>query len=173
LSVLLSESSLAQSATTFPQPTKSLTDHRIDRSDSRHRVKASSYGHGFPDKSTTFTAGTHWGGRNVSGNRYLMKEQQRILDLQESTVHGDQRYWTYDLGSVDDLYTWRFFLSNFDTDLPMVKEMKSVGATVVHLEIRFLPDAPNRPPFVRIIKPRFVSFQFGGGGHVTAVSFPV
>ena len=34
-------------------------------------------------------------------------------------------------------------------------------------EIRFPPSFPNAPPFFRIIKPRFLPFIQGGGGHVT------
>lgn len=65
------------------------------------------------------------------------------------------------------LFMWPFFLSNFDLTLLMVSDMKLIGATAVHLEIRFLPDTPISPPFVRIRKPKFLPFSQGGGGHVT------
>lgn len=36
----------------------------------------------------------------VSGSRYLMKAQQRIIQLQQETEHGLERCWTYDLGKL-------------------------------------------------------------------------
>jgi ubiquitin-conjugating enzyme E2 Q len=39
--------------------------------------------------------------------------------------------------------------------------------TSVVLEIRFGKDYPHSPPFVRVIRPRFLPFMQGGGGHVT------
>jgi ubiquitin-conjugating enzyme E2 Q len=36
------------------------------------------------------------------------------------------------------------------------------------LELRFLPTFPFPPPFVRVVRPRFLPFAEGGGGHVTA-----
>jgi ubiquitin-conjugating enzyme E2 Q len=41
------------------------------------------------------------------------------------------------------------------------------GINSVVFEIRFLPSFPLSPPFFRIIKPRFLPFIRGGGGHVT------
>lgn len=46
--------------------------------------------------------------------------------------------------------------------------MKSRGLKSVILEIRFGGSYPMSPPFVRVIRPRFLSFMAGGGGHVTA-----
>lgn len=37
----------------------------------------------------------------------------------------------------------------------------------VVLELRFGPGFPEAPPFVRVIRPRFLEFGAGGGGHVT------
>jgi ubiquitin-conjugating enzyme E2 Q len=46
--------------------------------------------------------------------------------------------------------------------------MKNAGITSVVLELRFGKDYPHSPPFVRVIRPRFLPFMNGGGGHVTA-----
>ena len=46
--------------------------------------------------------------------------------------------------------------------------MKKLGVDSIVLEIRFGRDFPMSPPFVRVIRPRFLSFLEGGGGHVTA-----
>jgi ubiquitin-conjugating enzyme E2 Q len=35
------------------------------------------------------------------------------------------------------------------------------------LEIRFPKEYPHSPPFIRVIRPRFLPFIQGGGGHVT------
>jgi ubiquitin-conjugating enzyme E2 Q len=45
--------------------------------------------------------------------------------------------------------------------------MKTAGLTSIVLEIRFGKDYPHSPPFIRVIKPRFLPFMMGGGGHVT------
>jgi ubiquitin-conjugating enzyme E2 Q len=45
--------------------------------------------------------------------------------------------------------------------------MMAAGVQAVVLELRFGPDFPFSPPFVRVIRPRFLPFRWGGGGHVT------
>ena len=42
------------------------------------------------------------------------------------------------------------------------------GLTSIVLEVRFTAQFPFSPPFVRVIRPRFIPFLAGGGGHVTA-----
>jgi ubiquitin-conjugating enzyme E2 Q len=46
--------------------------------------------------------------------------------------------------------------------------MKAAGVTSIVLELRFGSDYPYSPPFVRVVRPRFLPFLEGGGGHVTA-----
>jgi ubiquitin-conjugating enzyme E2 Q len=46
--------------------------------------------------------------------------------------------------------------------------MKSKNVKSIVLELRFGKEYPMSPPFVRVIRPRFLGFQQGGGGHVTA-----
>ncbi|CAG8720537.1 14641_t:CDS:2, partial [Gigaspora margarita] len=38
----------------------------------------------------------------------------------------------------------------------------------IELEVRFAPDYPNLPPYIRVLRPRLLRFMNGGGGHVTA-----
>jgi ubiquitin-conjugating enzyme E2 Q len=66
------------------------------------------------------------------------------------------------------MYQWIVELHSFDDGLPLAKDMKKAGIKSVVLEIRFGKDFPMSPPFVRVIRPRFLPFMSGGGGNVTA-----
>src|SRR5206468_3647065 len=57
---------------------------------------------------------------------------------------------------------------SFDSSLPLAQDMKRVSITSIVLEVRFPGDFPISPPFVRVVRPRFLPFLSGGGGHVTA-----
>jgi ubiquitin-conjugating enzyme E2 Q len=103
-----------------------------------------------------------------SATKSLQRQLKQIIKRQFATNLGDQRYWTLDLSKLDDLYTWYFKLSSFDPDIPLSKDMKQHGIDGVYVQVKFGPQAPHTPPFVRIIKPRFVQWMNGGGGHVTA-----
>ena len=50
--------------------------------------------------------------------------------------------------------------------LPLADDMKKKDIKSVVLEIRFNKDFPYTPPYVRVIRPRFLSFNQGGGGHI-------
>ena len=69
---------------------------------------------------------------------------------------------------VENVYQWIVELHSFDTDLPLAQDLKKRKLVSVVLELRFGKDYPISPPFIRVIRPRFLSFQAGGGGHVTA-----
>lgn len=68
---------------------------------------------------------------------------------------------------VTNVYQWIVELHSFDPSLPLARDMNAAGLTSIVLEIRFGKDYPHSPPFVRVIKPRFLPFTQGGGGHVT------
>lgn len=104
----------------------------------------------------------------TSATRVLQKQLKEIIKLQISTNLGNQRYWTLDLSRLDDLYTWYFTLSSFDPEIPLSKDLRKFNLEAVHLQVKFGPQHPTTPPFVRIIKPRFMQWMHGGGGHVTA-----
>ena len=96
----------------------------------------------------------------------LNKELQAILKVQEATpLH--ELGWYIDVELVTNVYQWIVELHSFEPSLPLAQDMKTAGLTSIVLELRFGKDYPHSPPFVRVIKPRFLPFIRGGGGHVT------
>ncbi|XWW97757.1 hypothetical protein V2A60_005744 [Cordyceps javanica] len=67
----------------------------------------------------------------------------------------------------DNMFQWIVEMFNFDAALPLARDMQELGCTSIVLEFRFGPSYPMSPPFVRVIRPQFVPFHQGGGGHVT------
>ncbi|TCD64374.1 hypothetical protein EIP91_004205 [Steccherinum ochraceum] len=68
----------------------------------------------------------------------------------------------------DNLFQWIVELHSFEETLPVANDMKARKVNSLVFEIRFPPGFPHAPPFFRILKPRFLPFSHGGGGHVTA-----
>ncbi|KAJ8066456.1 hypothetical protein OCU04_005516 [Sclerotinia nivalis] len=102
-----------------------------------------------------------------SATMRLNRELQAILKIQKSTpLH--ELGWYIDETLVDNIYQWIVELHSFDSTLPLAKDLKESGQTSVVIEIRFGKEYPHSPPFVRVVKPRFLPFMSGGGGHVTA-----
>lgn len=66
------------------------------------------------------------------------------------------------------MFQWIVELHSFDPSTPLAQDMKKIGVTSIVMEFRFGKDWPLSPPFVRAIRPRFMLFMHGGGGHVTA-----
>jgi ubiquitin-conjugating enzyme E2 Q len=96
----------------------------------------------------------------------LNRELQTILKVQKaSPLH--ELGWYIDAELVSNVYQWIVELHSFEPTLPLAKDMKVAGVTSIVLEIRFGKDYPHSPPFVRVIRPRFLPFMSGGGGHVT------
>lgn len=93
-----------------------------------------------------------------------IKELQKIQSKQSMTELG----WYLDTSKVNNLFQWIIELHSFDADLPLAKDMDQRGCRSIVLEIRFTSSFPISPPFVRVIRPRFLPFSQGGGGHVTA-----
>ncbi|EPE33440.1 UBC-like protein [Glarea lozoyensis ATCC 20868] len=97
----------------------------------------------------------------------LQRNLKEVLDIQSKTpIH--ELGWFIDAELIDNFYQWIVELHSFDPETPLAKDMKAAGVTSVVLEIRFGKDYPHSPPFVRVIRPRFLPFTQGGGGHVTA-----
>ncbi|KAK4038697.1 hypothetical protein C8A01DRAFT_37338 [Parachaetomium inaequale] len=102
-----------------------------------------------------------------AATKSLSRELKRLQGLQSSTrLH--ELGWYMDFDSVSNLFQWIVQLHSFDPSLPLAKDMKQANVTSVVLELRFGPDYPYSPPFVRVVRPRFLPFIEGGGGHVTA-----
>ncbi|KAJ5124723.1 Ubiquitin-conjugating enzyme E2 [Penicillium bovifimosum] len=75
--------------------------------------------------------------------------------------------WYVDPNLITTVYQWIVELHSFDPDLPLAKDLKSINLKSIVLELRFPPQFPIDPPFFRVIRPRFLQFAAGGGGHVT------
>lgn len=99
--------------------------------------------------------------------RRLQKDFQSLLKVQESQpLH--ELGWYIDPDEFNNVYQWIVEFHSFEEQLPLAQEMKAKGIKSVVMELRFGSDYPMSPPFVRVIRPRFLSFMHGGGGHVTA-----
>ena len=76
--------------------------------------------------------------------------------------------WYVDATLVNTIYQWIVEFHSFDSSLPLAQDLKRNKLTSIVMEIRFPPQFPMSPPFIRVIRPRFIPFMQGGGGHVTA-----
>lgn len=101
------------------------------------------------------------------GTRALQRELNATLKIQGSQP-AHALGWYIDQENINNMYQWIIELHSFESHLPLAKDLKAKGLTSVVTEVRFGKDYPMTPPFVRIIRPRFLSFMAGGGGHVTA-----
>lgn len=105
-----------------------------------------------------------WADRNST--KRLTNDIKQLQKVYASTpLH--ELGWYIDFENVENLFQWIVELHTFDPDLPLAKDMKKAGVTSVVLEVRFGKDYPFSPPFVRVIRPKFLPFMSGGGGHVT------
>jgi ubiquitin-conjugating enzyme E2 Q len=101
-----------------------------------------------------------------SATMRLNRELKTTLKIQDSTpLH--ELGWYINPELVSNVYQWIVELHSFESTLPLAEDMKAAGITSIVLEIRFGKDYPMSPPFVRVIRPRFLPFISGGGGHVT------
>ncbi|KAF5589264.1 hypothetical protein FPCIR_6898 [Fusarium pseudocircinatum] len=93
----------------------------------------------------------------------------QIKDLQktQSKTNLATLGWYIDFDKLDNLFHWFVELHSFDRDLPLAKDMATYGCSSIVLELRFGASFPISPPFVRVVRPRFLPFAQGGGGHVT------
>ena len=101
------------------------------------------------------------------GTKTLQKELQATLKIQDATP-AHELGWYIDRELISNVYQWIVELHSFEPHLPLAKDMKAQGLKSIILELRFGASYPMSPPFVRVIRPRFLSFMQGGGGHVTA-----
>ncbi|KAK0740940.1 hypothetical protein B0T18DRAFT_393660 [Schizothecium vesticola] len=98
--------------------------------------------------------------------RALGRELSKLQSIQARTpLH--ELGWYLHAEAVTNLFQWIAELHSFDASLPLAKDMKALGIRSIVLEIRFPGDFPMSPPFVRVVRPRFLPFFMGGGGHVT------
>lgn len=103
----------------------------------------------------------------TAATKRLMRDFSELIKVQnKEPLH--ELGWHIDEDKIENMYQWIVELHSFDPTLPLSKDMKAKGYKSVVLELRFGKDYPMSPPFVRVIRPRFLGFQQGGGGHVTA-----
>jgi len=101
----------------------------------------------------------------------LLSELSTLAKVQASTPLADLG-WSIDTEKIENVYQWIVELHSFhtfsinNTPLPLSQDMKAANATSIVLEIRFGPDFPFSPPYIRVIRPRFLPFTQGGGGHI-------
>ncbi|KAI0853975.1 hypothetical protein F5Y00DRAFT_269290 [Daldinia vernicosa] len=102
-----------------------------------------------------------------AAQRTLGQEIKKLQKVQSTTpLH--ELGWYIDFEKINNMFQWIVELHSFDPDLPLARDMKVAGVTSIVLEIIFLREFPMSPPFVRVVRPRFLPFASGGGGHVTA-----
>ncbi|KAL6708937.1 hypothetical protein ACN47E_002064 [Coniothyrium glycines] len=103
----------------------------------------------------------------TSATKRLLKDFKDVIQTQnQEPAH--ELGWHIDEDKIENMYQWIVELHSFDSTLPLAQDMKKKNIKSVVLEIRFGKEYPMSPPFVRVIRPRFLGFQQGGGGHVTA-----
>ncbi|KAL3470561.1 hypothetical protein BJX99DRAFT_45041 [Aspergillus californicus] len=102
-----------------------------------------------------------------NGARSLRKLLREALKTQRSSpLH--ELSWYIHGNIIDNMYQWIVELHSFKKHLKIAKDLEKAGLTSIVLEIRFPAVFPLEPPFIRVIRPRFVRFSNGGGGHITA-----
>ncbi|KPM39303.1 hypothetical protein AK830_g7249 [Neonectria ditissima] len=107
-----------------------------------------------------------WAASSPAALRSINREIKDLHRIQEKTdllALG----WYIDFDKLSNLFCWIVEFHTFDESLPLARDMKRAGCSSVVLEFRFGSSFPLSPPFVRVVRPRFLPFAQGGGGHVT------
>lgn len=103
----------------------------------------------------------------ISATKALQRDLKTTLKVQDTQpLH--ELGWYIDPDLISTVYQWIVELHSFDPSIPLAADLKAASLQSVVLELRFSKDYPISPPFVRVIRPRFLPFMAGGGGHVTA-----
>ncbi|KAJ5999113.1 hypothetical protein N7451_006923 [Penicillium sp. IBT 35674x] len=103
----------------------------------------------------------------TTATKLLQQHLQTTLKIQKKEAAAELG-WCVDPNLISTVYQWIVELHSFDSALPLAKDLKAAKLNSVVLELRFPNNFPMNPPFVRVIRPRFLEFAAGGGGHVTA-----
>ncbi|KAK7418088.1 hypothetical protein QQZ08_011375 [Neonectria magnoliae] len=107
-----------------------------------------------------------WAASSPAALRSINREIKDLHRIQNGT---DLRNlgWYINFDKLSNLFCWIVELHSFEDSLPLAQDMKRAGCSSVVLEFRFGSSFPLSPPFVRVVRPRFLPFAQGGGGHVT------
>lgn len=95
---------------------------------------------------------------------HAIKEMHQIQSSEDIAGLG----WHIDFDNLNNVFHWVVELHSFELGLPLAQDMEKAGCTSIVLEFRFGANFPYSPPFVRVVRPRFLPFAQGGGGHITA-----
>ncbi|CAG8455032.1 3095_t:CDS:10 [Ambispora leptoticha] len=96
----------------------------------------------------------------------ICKELRQIVQKQ-SEPNNDLSF-SINTDMLQSMYQWVIQMKDFDSSLPLAQDMKKYKVKTIDMEVRFAPDYPFVPPYIRVIRPRLLRFMEGGGGHVTA-----
>ena len=108
----------------------------------------------------------------TSGTTKRLMNELRSLTKTQDAANLAELGWYIDVEKIENVYQWIVELHSFHLfevkgkKLPLASDMKAKGVQSVVLEIRFNKDFPFTPPYVRVIRPRFLSLGQGGGGHI-------
>ncbi|KAJ9193669.1 hypothetical protein DTO164E3_7761 [Paecilomyces variotii] len=159
------------------EPEKEHKIAKVDKSSSVSKNNGTGESGSLSDEQTDFTPGTLLATSlpllaaptyaTTMATKALQRDLQATLKVQERTPPHELG-WYIGAELITTVYQWIVELHSFDPSLPLAKDLKAAGLQSVVLELRFGKDYPISPPFVRVIRPRFLGFQQGGGGHVTA-----
>lgn len=106
-----------------------------------------------------------------STTKRLLKDLQTVQKIIDTTPQAELG-WFIDVQKIENMYQWIVELHSFHLfeikgkKLPLAEDMKKQGIKSIVLEMRFNKDFPYTPPYVRVIRPRFLGFNQGGGGHI-------
>ncbi|OCT47151.1 putative ubiquitin conjugating enzyme [Cladophialophora carrionii] len=101
-----------------------------------------------------------------TATKALMRLLKDALDTQKHTAPATLG-WYIDRNLIHNMYQWIVELHSFPGDLGLAQDMKAAGLTSIVMEMRFTSQYPFSPPFIRVVRPRFLPFSQGGGGNVT------
>ncbi|XP_006456406.1 hypothetical protein AGABI2DRAFT_77738 [Agaricus bisporus var. bisporus H97] len=105
---------------------------------------------------------------SIAASMALQRELQSMIKEQDSTPSFKELGWYMPLEfNEENLFQWIVEMHSFDPDIPIAQDMIKRKINSIIFEIRFPSTFPLAPPFFRILRPRFLPFIQGGGGHVT------
>ncbi|CRG92525.1 ubiquitin-conjugating enzyme E2 Q [Talaromyces islandicus] len=102
----------------------------------------------------------------TTATKSLQQHLIQTLKVQERNA-SDELGWYIDPQLINNPYQWIVELHSFELTLPLGQDLHKAGIQSIVLEMRFPKDFPMSPPFVRVVRPRLLEFNQGGGGHVT------
>jgi ubiquitin-protein ligase len=102
--------------------------------------------------------------RNFIPSRSTPKATQRLHNELMHILNSNPEKSGYSVAPINDnLFHWELKFFNFDKDDPLHDDMKKLKMDHILLHISFPATYPFNPPFVRVIRPRFIFHT----GHVT------